>query len=284
MEQDKQVVPQINVRQVLRNKNPKVASILPGFVYRYIKRIIHQDYLNEFLRKHGMKKDLEFIGAVIEDFKATMMIKGAENLPAEGRFIFAGNHPLGGFDGMLLIHYLSGKYPLIKALANDILMNISNLSGIFVPINKHGAHSKDAARLLDETFRSQAQIVTFPAGLVSRKIHGRIVDLEWKKNFISKALEYQRDVIPVHFTGRNTNWFYFVAKFRKLLKLKWNLEMFYLPDETYRHRNKTITITFGRPIPWQTFNNTKSHREWDFWVKQQVYLLAAVQLDDELAQ
>lgn len=263
----------VDVQKVFHQKNPRLAPLIPGFVYRFIKNIVHEDYINEFLRKHGHKQGLEFIEAIIADFNVTTEIIGEENLPPQGRFIFAGNHPLGGFDGMVLMHFLGKKYPEVKFLVNDILMNLRNLEPLFVPINKHGPHGRDAARKMDEAMRSEAQILTFPSGLVSRRIKGKIEDLPWKKNFIQKAVQYQRDVIPFHFSGRNTSHFYFLANLRKFLGIKSNLEMFLLPDETYRHRNKKLTLIFGKPIPWRMFDHTKSPQEWATWVRNIVYSL-----------
>ena len=58
----------IDLEAVFRNKNPKLANMLPGFIFRYLKRIVHEDEINKFLEKHGEKSNLEFIDAVIEEF------------------------------------------------------------------------------------------------------------------------------------------------------------------------------------------------------------------------
>jgi len=266
----------IDIRHIFYNKNPGIARLLPGFVFRYLERIVHQRDLNEFLEKFGDKMGLDFARAAIRDFNVHVIIKGDENLPREGRFIFASNHPLGGFDGILLMDVLSRYYTDFKFLSNDLLMNITNLQPIFIPINKHGKQASEAARKLDEAFLSSTHIVTFPAGLVSRKIKGEIMDLVWHKNFITKAISYKRDVIPVYFTGRNSNFFYNFYKIRRFLGIKTNLEMFYLVDETYRHRNDTLTVSFGRPIPYETFDKSKTHIQWAKWVKEQVYALGGV--------
>ena len=274
-EAEKNEVKAINIKQVINSKSPKVARLLPGFVYRYINRILHIDYINHVLKEFGHLHDLDFVAAMIKDFNVNPNIQGLENLPTEGRYIFASNHPLGGFDGILLMDILGRRYKEIRFLVNDILLNLYPIKGLMIPINKHGAHSRDAALQIEEAMVSDKQILTFPSGLVSRKIKGKIIDLEWKKNFIQKAVEYKRDVIPVHFSGRNSNWFYSVANLRKFLRIKWNLEMFYLMDETYKHRNMTINVNFGKPIPWQAFDNSKTPKEWSNYVREQVYSLEA---------
>ena len=266
----------VNVRQVFHDKNPRLASILPGFVYRYLEKIIHQKEVNDFLAKHGVKIGLDFVRAAIEDFNVTITVAGEENLPKDRRCIFASNHPLGGFDGMLLMDIMDRYYTDFKFLSNDILMNIVNLHPLFIPINKHGKQAIESAGKLHEAYLSDTQIVTFPSGLVSRYIHGQVMDLEWKKNFITKAVHYKRDIVPVHFTGRNSPFFYRLYLIRKFLRIKANLEMFYLVDETFKHRNDHLTVTFGKPIPYCTFDSSKSPLQWAKWVKEQVYGLAGI--------
>jgi len=264
----------VNVREVFRSKNPRMAKILPGFAYRYIERIVHQDYINDFLRQHGEKRGLDFIHAVLDEFNVRITIKGEQNIPRKGRFIFASNHPLGGFDGILLLDIVNSYLGNAKFLVNDILMNMSVLEDLFIPINKHGAQTRDSALLLDEIFHSDIQILTFPSGLVSRKIKGVIQDLQWQKSFVSKAIQYHRDIIPVHFSGRNSNFFYNLANIRKFLGIKWNLEMFFLVDETMNHKNADITVTFGEMIPWSGLSKDKSYQEWADDIRSKVYSLA----------
>ncbi len=237
---------------------------------------MHQKDINEFLSRHGDKFGIEFARAAIRDFNITLEIKGEENIPVNRRCIFASNHPLGGFDGIILMEIMSRYYTDFKFLSNDILMNIVNLRPLFIPINKHGRQAAESANKLHEAYLSDTQIVTFPAGLVSRYIHHQIMDLEWKKNFITKAVTYHRDIVPVHCTGRNSNFFYRLANLRKFLGIKSNIEMLYLVDETYKHRNDHITVTFGKPIPCATFDQTKTPVQWAKWVKEQVYALGGV--------
>ncbi len=266
----------VNIRQVFSDKNPRLASLLPGFVYRYLERIVHQQEINDILTRHGDKYGLEFARAAIDDFGVTIAVHGTEHLVPGQRYIFASNHPLGGFDGIVLMEVISRYYSHFRVLANDILMNIVNLAPVFLPINKHGKQATESAKNLHEAYLSDMQIITFPAGLVSRYINKQVMDLEWKKNFITKAITYKRDVVPVHFTGRNSKFFYRIYKLRKLLGIKANIEMFYLVDETFRHRGEHITITFGTPISYTTFDNSKTPVQWAKWVKQQVYLLAGI--------
>ena len=264
----------VNLRDLFMGKNPSLARWIPGFVFRLLSRILRIDFMNSILYHHGYKKDAEFARAALEAFHVTMEVHGKENLPADGRFIFASNHPLGGFDGVMIITELDRVYSNLKVLVNDLLMNARNMEGTFVPINKHGAQAMENVRRINAIFESDAQILTFPAGLVSRRRKGVIRDVEWQKNFITKAVRTGRDVVPIHVTGRNTGFFYTLSNVRKFLGIKANLEMFLLPNETYKHRNKHFVITFGQPIPWNTFDHRHTAGEWAALVKEQVYSLA----------
>ncbi len=268
-------VMKIDVREVLRSKNPSLERFIPGFMISYLKRIVHQDEINDFLGKYGHLRDAEFIRAGLDFFGITCSVKGRENIPVAGRYIFVSNHPLGGLDGLVFIHELSGHFPGIRFPVNDILMNITNLSGIFLPVNKHGAQERSAARLLEEAYASDNQILYFPAGLCSRKRKGVIRDLQWHKSFIAKAVQYQRDVVPCHFSGRNSDFFYNLANIRKFLGIKANIEMLYLADELFRQKGKTINLSFGTPISWKTFDKTRKAGEWAEWVKSETYSLSS---------
>jgi len=161
----------------------------------------------------------------------------------------------------------------MKFPVNDILMTIKWLDNIFIPINKHGANSKDAVKQLDDAYGSDAQILMFPAGLVSRKKKGKIVDLEWKNNFIKKAITYQRDIIPVHISGKNSNFFYNLANIRKFLRIKANIEMLYLVDEFYKQRGNNLEISFGKPVSWADIAKDKDRNKSAAMIKEMVYQL-----------
>ncbi len=203
-------------------------------------------------------------------------VSGTEKVPSAGRYIFVSNHPLGGLDGLVFIHEVSKIFPNVKFPVNDILLNIENLNGIFLPINKHGSQARDAAKLIEEAYASECQILYFPAGLCSRKRNGVITDLTWQKSFITKAVRHKRDVIPAYFSGRNSDFFYNLSNLRNLLGIRANIEMLYLPDEMFRQREKKIDLVFGEKIPWQTFDGSKSPADWAGWVRTKTYGLASL--------
>jgi len=265
---------EIDVEKVLYGKNPKLKSVVPGFIVRYLKHIIHQDEINNLLKIHSDLKDFEFNDAVLETMGIKYCPFGSESLPVSGRYIFVSNHPLGGLDGLVFISELSKHYSSIKFPVNDILLNLKNYSGIFLPINKHGSQGREAAVLIEEAYASDSQILYFPAGLCSRKINGVIKDLAWQKSFINKAVQYKRDVIPCYFSGRNSSFFYNLSRVRTKLGVKMNVEMLYLADEVFRQKDKDIKLVFGDPIPWDTFDRSRSALEWAEWVRNKSYDLS----------
>ncbi len=273
MSENTQPAKLIDIDKVFEDKNPGLKKYIPKFLINYLKRITHQEQINEFISNHSHIYGIEYAEAIVKNFGTKYIIKGEENLPKEGRFVFASNHPLGGMDGMIFVAAVGKFYKQLKFPVNDILMNIKNLHSIFLPINKHGGHPKEAARMIEEAYASNNQILMFPAGLVSRRKNGVIKDLEWKKTFITKAQKHNRTIIPVHISGENTNFFYNLSNWRKRLGIKANIEMLYLVDELYQQYNKVITITFGKPISPEELDKTKTANEWAQKIRDEVYAL-----------
>ncbi len=269
-------IQKIDVEKVLYSKNPALKKIVPAFLVNWLKRIVHQDELNEFLDRWGYLKNAELIEAGLKYMGIKYQVFGMENIQRTGRFIFVSNHPLGGLDGLVFIYELSKIFDDIKFPVNDILTNIENLSGIFLPVNKHGPKDRDAARRIEEAYASQSQILYFPAGLCSRKKNGVIKDLQWHKNFITKAIQHKRDIVPAYFSGRNSSFFYNLSNFRKFIGIKSNIEMLYLADEMFKQKDKEIRLVFGKKIAWQTFDNTRTAPEWADWVKSKSYELESI--------
>jgi len=264
----------IDLKQVFVSKSEKIAKLIPGFIISYLKRIIHQDELNDFLSKNHHKQGINFSQAVLDELSITYDIHGLDKLDKDKRYLLVANHPLGGPDGVILITLFGKHFKTIRFLVNDILMNIKNMGQVFVPINKHGGQAKEAAKIIESAYASDSTILTFPAGLVSRKQKGVIKDLEWKKSFIVKAKKHQRDIVPIHISGRNSNFFYNLANFRKFIGLKANIEMLYLVNELFKQRGKKFKIIIGDPIPFESLDRSLTHNQWAEKINKQCYALA----------
>jgi putative hemolysin len=263
----------IDVKSVIAAKNPKLLKIVPCFIIRWVERIIHQDEMNRFYIPRQTLPSIEFAQDAVQMFEPEIILINEENIPKTGRYIMVSNHPLGGLDGITLISIVGRYRSDIKVPVNDLLLYVKPLRNVFVPISKVGKNSRDNIRQLDVAFESDNLIIYFPAGLCSRRHNGIIHDPEWKKTIIAKARETHRDIIPVHFAGRNSDWFYNLSNFRKKIGIKTNIEMLYLVDEMYRQRGKSFTITFGNSIPYSTFDKSKTDKEWALWLQDLVYKL-----------
>ncbi|MBO4801708.1 MAG: glycerol acyltransferase [Bacteroidaceae bacterium] len=264
---------EIDIDKIVRSRMGSRARWLPRFVTRWLGRLIHIDFINSYL-KQG-REGIDFCEGVIEVLGVDLTVEGRENLPTDGRVCtFVSNHPLGAIDGVTLGGIIGRAYDgRIKYLVNDLLMNLKGLAPLCIPINKLGAQGRDFPQQVDEAFRSDNHIIMFPAGLCSRLIDGQIHDIPWRKAFLKKSIQTERDIVPVHFIGENSPRFYRVAKWCKRLHIKFNLAMLLLPDEMYRSRGNHYTVRFGRPIPYQTFDQSRSLNEWARWVEEEVYRL-----------
>ena len=267
----------IDIEKVLEGKMGKRARLVPRFVVAWLKHIVHEDYVNEFLYQARDLEGSDWLASCLNFLDVKLDVHGRENLPPAGdgrRYTFVSNHPLGAIDGVGLGMVLGRHYnDNFRYLANDLLMNMPGLRKLCIPINKTGKQARDFPQIVERGFAGDSHLLMFPAGLCSRLIDGHIQDIPWKKTFISKSVETQRDVVPIHFEGQNSPRFYRIANWSKRLGLKFNVAMLFLADEMYRGQHKTYRVTIGKPIPWQTFNHSKSPMEWANFVRQEVYKL-----------
>lgn len=262
----------IDVEKVFASKDAKLLKRIPNFLIRYLKRIVHQDEINALLSENEGVEGIEFIHKVMEYLDITVQVIGAENVPKDGRFIFASNHPLGGVDGLCLIRAIHEHIrPNPKSISNDLLMNVKPLRSCMIGVNKHGGNSKDYVAEMHRVFEGNDPVIFFAAGLVSRRKWFKIEDVEWKSTFVKKAFLHERDIVPVFISGRVSGFFYRLANLRKLLGIKANIEMLYLPNEMFKQKGMHLVIKFGKPLPWRSFNSSKSAEEWAAEVKKQVY-------------
>ena len=266
----------IDIEKILKGKMGAKAKFVPSPLVKWLKRIIHQDEVNAFLWESRDKTGVEWLEECVSYLDMTLKIEGKEHLPApdDGRlYTFVSNHPLGGEDGVALGAIIGRHYDgHFRYLVNDLLMNLPGLAPLCIPINKTGNQSRNFPAMVKAGFESDNHMLMFPAGLCSRKTKGVIRDFPWSKTFISKSVEYQRDVVPIHFSGQNSNFFYRLANFSDRF-LPFNLAMMFLVDEMYKNVHKTFRVTIGKPIPWQTFDKSKSPMEWAQYVREQVYNL-----------
>lgn len=264
----------IDIEKVITEKTG--GKHLPGFLINYLRKILHEDDMNRFFEIYPGSEGMDFLRQTLEYLDITIQVDGEENLPTGDQLCtFVSNHPLGGPDGVAIGKIIGEHYDgHIRYLVNSFLMALPPLAPLCVPVNKLGGQARNLPQQVDAVFGSNEQVIMFPAGLCSRKQKGVIRDLEWKKTFVQKSIQYERNVVPIYFEGRNSNRFYNIANVCKTLGIKFNVAMAYLVDEMFRHQGDTFRVVIGQPIPWQTFDKSKSAAAWAQYVQDIVYSLA----------
>ena len=271
--EDKKITERIvDIEKVFRSKSPGFAKRVPGFIYTYLRKLIHENEINEHLHNTENVMGLDFVVATLDMFGVIVSSKGTENIPREGRALLASNHPLGGLDGLALMQEVGKVRDDIVFPVNDLLMFLPQMRPLFIPVNKVGSNAENI-KIIQNTFESEKLMLYFPAGLVSRKQKSGIRDLDWKKTFVAKSKQYKRNIIPVFIDGKNSNKFYNIAKWRKKLNIKANIEMAYLPDEMFRQKGQKVNIIFGKPIPYEIFDKRNKDLVWAQKIKDYVYSL-----------
>ena len=263
----------IDIEKLIASKNPKALKRTPKFIIRYLKKILHQKEINDFLVLHKDKKNAEFCSEVVKYFNIKIELKNLENIPKSGKVVFAMNHPLGGMDALILIDALKETRTDLKFIVNDLLMNLENLSDLFVGVNKHGKNKGSVRQQIEELFESDQAVCIFPAGLVSRRKKGVVEDLIWKKTFVTYARSHGHPIVPIYIDGSLSNFFYRLSNLRSFIGVKTNIEMLYLSNELFKQRDKTLKFIVGKPVSDDLIRSEASDQDVAQEVKKLVYEL-----------
>ncbi len=258
----------IDIDEIL---GPKLSRKLPCFVKSFLKARIHIKELNDSIMKAEHPRGIGYFDEALKYLDITYTIRGAENLDPSRRCLFAGNHPLGGPEALIMGSVFKKYFgECFRVPVNNIMGHFHPLNEFFVPVSIYGKQTRDAAVGLNEMFSSEHQVLIYPAGVCAKRIKGRIIEQPWKKTFITQSRRYERDVVPVHISGHNSKFYFFLSSLSRFLKLKFNIGMIFLVDELFKQKHKHFVITFGKPIPWQTFDNSKTDRQWADWTKEKL--------------
>lgn len=261
----------VELDEIVSKSNNKLLKSFPSFLMRIMKRIIMQEELNEIHKKHRDKMGIEYTNAMLNELEIDVRVHNAENVRGGNRYIYVANHPLGGIDALSFlkcIHQLEGK---VLSPSNELFNYVPNLRPLIVGVNVFGKNTKAKSEAIAKAFESDFPIMIFPAGKVSRKFKGEVKDLEWHKSFVTKAVQTQRDVVPVFISGENSAKFYRIACWRAFFKIKLTIETLFLPQEMFRKKGGSIDLVLGAPIPHSSFDKTKTHQQWANEVKKMVY-------------
>jgi putative hemolysin len=250
----------LSVRQIIRAKSPRVESAIPDFVIRKMEQLLCVDKINELLHLGQGMEPLDFVEFVLRRLKISYEGMWVSRL-RQSRLVFASNHPFGGVDGMMLGHCIGRRFGDVRIGVNDVLMSLAPLRSIFLPINKFGRQGSTSPREFDRLFGGDIPIVTFPAGICSRRRGGVVRDEAWHAGFIKRAVMAQRDVVPVYIDGELSKRFYRLANLRRRLGIGFNVEMLRLPSELFAQQGRHYKMVFGEPIAWEILAMESSPRK-----------------------
>ncbi len=262
----------IDVEKVLEDKAPTLKKWLPRFVLNWLKRKLHEEEINRIMNEIQQFHGLEYNSKGLEKLGAKIVAVNTSQVPEKGGIIVVANHPLGGLDGMALVKVMGDIRKDVRFVVNDVLKNLKNYGEVFIGVNKVRSTSAESLRNVENALATEEAILFFPAGLVSRKQNGKIRDLEWKKSFVTQAIDHHRLIVPVFIEGENSSFFYRFANFRKAIGIKANIEMLFLPDEMFKQKGQTVKIHFGKPFDASAvLHKGKSHRGWAQIIKEFIY-------------
>ena len=252
----------LDIKQLLPEKYAK--KRIPRCILCLLERVTAVDKINKLFASAPGKKNMEFVDACMRYLNVTCHVVGEENLPVDGsKLIFASNHPQGGIEAICIAHVLGKKYDdKIKFYANEFLCCFEPLKELFLPITKRKQQNKENVRIINDIYRTDNHFVVFPAGITASKKKGKVTDHEWRKNFIKEAIKNRRDVVPLYFRARNSTLFYFMEDFRRLICSPVSFETILFGHEFFRQQGKTFTLYIGKPVAWETFDKTKTPKEW----------------------
>lgn len=242
-----ELMTQIDVGAALSAHMPgftKCPALLQRLCKWGIRRLVYQDRINMFLAEHGQRYNFDFINHIFENLSFTYHTQhsDSQNIPATGRVIIIANHPLGALDGLALLHLVGSIRRDVKIIANDILMQISPLSGLMLPVDTMGGETgrRDVSRI-NTALENEQAVIVFPAGEVSRAGAKGIRDRKWNAGFLRFAERAQAPLLPIRIKARNSGFFYTCSRLNKAFS------MLLLPREMFRFRG-TVSFKIGELI------------------------------------
>lgn len=207
----------LDVRQALA-KHYRPFHALPNFAQMLIvtalRMLTKESRINRFLAENAHLNGFDFIEQVFEELKFSYDVCQSDlnNIPADGPLIIVANHPLGGLDGLSLLHLIGKVRRDVKIVANHLLKQITPLSDLFLAVdNIAGESRKKDIRLIEKALRNRQAVIFFPSGAVSRATSRGIRDKIWNTGFLRFAERFQSPILPIQISARNSALFYLLS-------------------------------------------------------------------------
>lgn len=246
----------VDVEKTLSLKYPRIVyypAVIRNLIVYCLKKVLHQDEINDFLIHGEAYRGFDFVEAVLEyfNFGYTVSNKDKANIPSSGRVIIVANHPLGALDALALISLVKEVRRDVKVLANDVLMQIEPLNALLIPIdNLSGTTAKESIKKVYDALENDEALIVFPSGEVSRAQPTGIKDTKWKKGFLKFAQKTNSPILPVFIDAKNSPLFYTLSMVNK------KLSTFLLAREMFKKRSKIIHFKIGEMIAYKTIEKS----------------------------
>lgn len=240
----------ISVERSFYERFPRLAEGRPRELARpvveLLRRVACEERINAFLAETAGLVGFAFVERAIELLQLRYSVANTdrENIPVEGRVVIVANHPLGALDALALIHLVGSVRRDVKVLANDLLMQFTQLKPLLLPLPVFGGGSAHGgARAAYRALENDEALIVFPAGEVSRMRAAGVRDAAWSSGFVRLALKTGAPVVPVHIAAQNSPVFYGVSMLAK------PLSSLLLPREMFGAARARIELQVGENVP-----------------------------------
>ena len=235
-----------------------VCRMVPWFcnkpkLVKSIFKFLKIDQVNAVHARWHATPGIPFSHALVEkEFKVRVRVDHEEILSRfpTGAFITVSNHPLGAFDGIVLLHEVGTFRRDYQVMVNMFLNNLSAMRPGFIAVDPSGSDDPEKKKMTLQGIREAIQHVRaghplgfFPAGAVSKlKWDLHIRDRRWQPSIIKLISQLRVPVVPIYFHGHNSVFFNILGV------INWRLRTLRLPAEVFRMRGRMIHLSVGEPI------------------------------------
>lgn len=249
----------INIESAVVEKFPNFAqqpAVIRKPTLTLLKKLIHENEINQFLEKHARLKDFAFIDGVFEYFDFSYSIKASDrkNIPATGRVVIFANHPIGSLDGLAILRLVGEVRKDVRILANDMLSQFDAIKNLIIPLdNMTGGSARKAYKKVTEALENEEAIIVFPAGEVSRAHPKGVRDSRWLPGFINFARRSRAPLLPIRIHAKNSMLFYGASMMYKPLGTA------LLAREMFNKRSRSLHFSAGQLIPCDALETKALH-------------------------
>ncbi|MCB9235458.1 MAG: lysophospholipid acyltransferase family protein [Bacteroidia bacterium] len=245
------------------------------FISPWLYKLLGMDRANQFYHRHAGLPSHEFIDALFEELQVKIDFQGAplSQIPASGPVWFIANHPLGIWDGLIMMKLIKEARPEFKVITIFMLEKLQELRPHIVPVNSWddkkdmGGNHASMKEIFQTILKDGNPIGLFPGGSVSRYIpqYGRITDPPWNPTALRMMSRVRAPIIPFHIDGRNSSLFYVLAYLSDTLRRGRNFAEF------FNKKGRTIPVRVGNLIQPEEWTQLAVPDELSEFLRRKVY-------------